>query len=181
MSRACSKQSRCGSQLHFKAADVVQRCPMDRLAHTRPLGVRPRPGLRPKHPVEAEGTRIEPPPSLAPPAATMPTLTTAAAPPLEPRGVNSRFHGARVGPQAFGSVIPSGTARRRASSNACVGLGRCIASARSRSRHAKRPECLTTVAVLIAAAGECVAENRRAGAATIRLHRRQASRADELF
>jgi hypothetical protein len=49
---------------------------------------------------------MEPPPSLAPATGTMPAATAAAAPPLEPPGEYSRFHGLRVGPQATGSVMP---------------------------------------------------------------------------
>jgi hypothetical protein len=41
--------------------------------------------------------RIEPPPSDAPAAGTMPAATAAAAPPEEPPGVRARSHGLRVG------------------------------------------------------------------------------------
>jgi len=34
----------------------------------------------------------------------MPDATAAAAPPLEPPALNSRFHGLRVGPNSFGST-----------------------------------------------------------------------------
>ncbi len=46
--------------------------------------VSPRLGLRPKSPQFAAGMRIEPPPSLACAAGTMPAATAAAAPPEEP-------------------------------------------------------------------------------------------------
>ena len=45
---------------------------------------RPRDGLSPTSPQHAAGMRIEPPPSLACAAATMPAATAAAEPPLEP-------------------------------------------------------------------------------------------------
>jgi len=48
--------------------------------------------------------RIEPPPSLAPAIGTTPAATAAAAPPLDPPGVWSRFHGLCVGPKTSGSV-----------------------------------------------------------------------------
>ncbi len=48
--------------------------------------------------------RIEPPPSLAWAAGTMPAATAADEPPDEPPGVRSRFQGLRVGPNAEGSV-----------------------------------------------------------------------------
>ena len=53
------------------------------------------------------GMRIEPPPSLACAAGTMPAATAAAEPPLEPPALWSRFHGLRVGPNASGSVVGS--------------------------------------------------------------------------
>ena len=48
--------------------------------------------------------RIEPPPSLACAAGTMPAATAAAAPPDEPPAVCSRFHGLRVLPKSADSV-----------------------------------------------------------------------------
>ena len=69
-----------------------------------PTGVRPRDGLSPNRPQHDAGIRIEPPPSFACASGTMPAATAAAAPPLEPPGVSSRFHGLRAGPNAFGSV-----------------------------------------------------------------------------
>src|SRR5262249_40427995 len=46
-----------------------------------PIGVRPRVGFRPNTPQQDAGTRIEPPPSVACAAGTMPAATAAAAPP----------------------------------------------------------------------------------------------------
>ena len=48
--------------------------------------------------------RIDPPPSLAWAAGTMPAATAAAEPPDEPPGVRSRLHGLRLGPNRVGSV-----------------------------------------------------------------------------
>ena len=46
----------------------------------------------------AAGMRIDPPPSDALAHGTMPEATAAAAPPLDPPGPWSRFHGLWVGP-----------------------------------------------------------------------------------
>lgn len=70
-----------------------------------PSGVSPRPGLRPTRPQHAAGMRVEPPPSLAPAAGTMPAATAAAEPPDDPPGVRVRSHGLRAGPQASGSLM----------------------------------------------------------------------------
>ena len=47
---------------------------------------------------------MEPPPSVPWAAGTMPAATAAAAPPLEPPELRSRFQGLRVGPFTTGSV-----------------------------------------------------------------------------
>jgi hypothetical protein len=51
--------------------------------------------------------RIEPPPSLAWAAGTIPDATAAAEPPDEPPVVRCKFHGLSVGPVATGSVTPA--------------------------------------------------------------------------
>ena len=51
--------------------------------------------------------RIEPPPSLACAAGTMPAATAAAEPPLEPPGESAGSHGLRVGPYSADSVTGS--------------------------------------------------------------------------
>ena len=63
-------------------------------------------GLMPKMPAKDDGMRIEPPPS--PPCASGPSPAAiwAAAPPLDPPGVRSRFHGFRVIPVTGLSVAP---------------------------------------------------------------------------
>src|SRR5580704_7860064 len=61
-------------------------------------GQRPIDGLYPTRPVWQAGRRIEPPPSVPSAAGTKPAATLAAAPPLEPPGVRSVFHGLRVTP-----------------------------------------------------------------------------------
>src|SRR5258708_22875681 len=68
---------------------------------------RPREGLRPKRPEHAAGIRIDPPPSLAWAAGTTPPATAADAPPEDPPGVRSRFHGVRAGPKRPSSVTGS--------------------------------------------------------------------------
>ena len=63
-----------------------------------PCEIRPLDGLRPTSPHMAAGMRMEPPPSLALAAGTMPEATAAAAPPEDPPGLWSGFQGLRVGP-----------------------------------------------------------------------------------
>src|SRR5690349_15651018 len=70
-----------------------------------PCGLRARVGLRPTRPQHDAGMRIDPPPSEACAAGTMPAATAAAAPPLDPPAVNSGFQGLRVAPKSFGSVV----------------------------------------------------------------------------
>src|SRR5205809_3622406 len=65
---------------------------------------RPRDGFMPKSPVQDAGMRIEPPPSLACAAGTMPAATAAEAPPDEPPGVRERSHGLRATPKRSLSV-----------------------------------------------------------------------------
>jgi hypothetical protein len=69
-----------------------------------PLGTRLRLGLSPTRPQHDDGMRIDPPPSLACAIGAMPEATAAAAPPLDPPGVWSVFHGLRVTPSASLSV-----------------------------------------------------------------------------
>ena len=68
------------------------------------LDTRPRDGFSPKRPQHDAGIRIEPPPSVAWAIGTRPAATAAAAPPLEPPGVRSVFHGLRVAPLRSDSV-----------------------------------------------------------------------------
>jgi hypothetical protein len=63
-----------------------------------PIVIRPCEGFSPTSPQHDAGIRIDPPPSLAWAAGTMPAATAAAAPPLEPPGLWSVSHGLRVGP-----------------------------------------------------------------------------------
>ena len=65
---------------------------------TGPIDTRPRDGLRPTSPHMAAGMRIEPPPSLALAAGSMPEATAAAAPPDDPPVPWSVPHGFRQGP-----------------------------------------------------------------------------------
>src|SRR5215470_17688447 len=82
-----------------------QEKPLQRSPAPGPNEVRPRVGLSPTSPQCDAGMRIEPPPSLACAAGTMPDATAAAAPPLEPPALCSRLHGLRVGPKISGSVV----------------------------------------------------------------------------
>src|SRR3977135_1373719 len=59
-------------------------------------GTRPKDGLKPKTPHRAAGMRIEPAPSEPCATGPIPAATPAAAPPLEPPGVQSSFHGLQV-------------------------------------------------------------------------------------
>src|SRR5712691_5635918 len=65
---------------------------------------RPRDGLSPKRPQHDAGIRIDPPPSLPCATGTRPAASAAAAPPLDPPGVSSGFHGFRVAPLSSDSV-----------------------------------------------------------------------------
>ena len=67
-------------------------------ARSGPSVIRPWLTLSPTSPQHEAGMRIDPPPSEAWAIGTMPAATAAAAPPLDPPGVWSRFHGLRVGP-----------------------------------------------------------------------------------
>ena len=60
---------------------------------TGPGEMRPREGLRPTTPQQLDGMRTEPPPSEPCANPHNPAATAAAAPPLDPPGVWSRFHG----------------------------------------------------------------------------------------
>src|SRR5688500_11682300 len=68
--------------------------------------MRPYDGLCPKMPVNDAGMRIEPPPSVPTASGASPAATAADAPPLEPPGVRSRFHGLRVTPKTRLCVAP---------------------------------------------------------------------------
>ena len=70
-----------------------------------PSEIRWRVGLSPNSPQQLAGIRIEPPPSLAWAIVTIPELTAAAEPPLEPPVVRSVSQGLRLGPYARGSVV----------------------------------------------------------------------------
>lgn len=60
------------------------------------LVTRPRCGFSPNSPQQADGIRIEPPPSPPIATGTIPDATAAAEPPLEPPGENALRHGLRV-------------------------------------------------------------------------------------
>src|SRR5919197_628469 len=71
------------------------------------MGMRPYEGLSPKMPQKAAGLRMDPPPSVPRANGPSPAATAAPAPPDEPPGVRSRFHGLRVTPKTRLSVIPT--------------------------------------------------------------------------
>ena len=52
------------------------------------------------------GTRMDPPPSVPTARGPSPAATAAPAPPLDPPGVMSRFHGFLVAPKSGLSVVP---------------------------------------------------------------------------
>ena len=70
------------------------------------MGMRPKDGLCPKMPVHEAGMRMDPPPSVPMARGPSPAATAALAPPLEPPGVRSRFHGLRVIPKSKLWVAP---------------------------------------------------------------------------
>src|SRR5688572_17314928 len=65
---------------------------------------RPVEGRRPTTPAYEAGRRIEPPASVPSARGARPAASAATAPPLEPPGVSSVFHGLRVGPNTRLSV-----------------------------------------------------------------------------
>src|SRR5439155_225245 len=67
-------------------------------------GTRPRDGLKPYTPQNEAGIRTEPPASVPSATGPRPLATATAAPPLEPPGESSRFHGLRVIPKRGLSV-----------------------------------------------------------------------------
>ena len=60
----------------------------------------------PKRPVKLAGMRTDPPPSVPMDNVQRPAASAAAAPPLEPPGVRSVFHGLRQGSPSLFSVVP---------------------------------------------------------------------------
>src|SRR5437762_8695721 len=68
--------------------------------------MRPKVGFSPKMPAHEAGIRMEPPPSVPIASGPSPAATAALAPPLEPPGVRSRFHGLRVMPNSRLWVAP---------------------------------------------------------------------------
>src|SRR3954469_12298464 len=69
-------------------------------------GTRPKDGLRPNRPLNEQGMRMEPPPSVPRASGPIPEASAAAAPPEEPPGVLSLFQGLRVMPVSGLSVTP---------------------------------------------------------------------------
>src|SRR5262252_6037111 len=87
----------------------VTACPIDSPFHASPANgacvTRPRVGFRPNSPQHDAGMRIDPPPSVACAAGTIPPATAEAAPPLDPPDTCSWFHGLGHGPKNDGSVL----------------------------------------------------------------------------
>src|SRR5215207_8994056 len=77
---------------------IGPRCEMSPTALGGYCGTKPNDGLSPKMPQNAAGMRIEPAPSLPWARGPRPAATAAAAPPLDPPGVFSRFQGLNEGP-----------------------------------------------------------------------------------
>src|SRR5215813_10085327 len=74
---------------------VLERSPVIDGGHA---GTRPNVALMPTRPLKLEGMRTEPPPSVPMAIGPRPAATAAPAPPDEPPGVRSSFHGLRVIP-----------------------------------------------------------------------------------
>ncbi len=105
-----------------------------------PPGTRPRLGFMPESPQQAEGMRMEPPPSDPVASGTMPAASAAAAPPEEPPGPRLVSYGLRDGPKMALVVLPiqpnSGVlvlptttqpaARKRATKGSSDGGGRVV-------------------------------------------------------
>src|SRR5262245_44395314 len=87
----------------------VTAWPIDSPFHDSPANgasvTRPRVGLRPKRPQHDAGMRIDPPPSVACAAGTIPPATADAAPPLDPPDTCSAWQGLGHGPKNDGSVL----------------------------------------------------------------------------
>src|SRR5918997_2318957 len=77
---------------------IGPRCEMSPPALGGYCGTRPNDCLNPKMPQNEAGIRIEPAPSLPWASGPSPAATAAAAPPLDPPGVFTRFHGLNDGP-----------------------------------------------------------------------------------
>src|SRR5829696_3091457 len=78
---------------------IGPRCERSPTALGGYCGIRPNDCLKPKMPQNAAGMRIEPAPSLPCASGPRPAATAAAAPPLDPPGVFTRFHGLKEGPK----------------------------------------------------------------------------------
>src|SRR5688572_6078952 len=107
-----SRSSGPASTLNSKAASRTVRAigpTTEKDVHPFFVGyraTRPRLGLSPTTPQQAAGTRIDPARSLPSASGPRPAASAAAAPPLEPPGIRSRFHGLRVTPKTRLSVTP---------------------------------------------------------------------------
>src|ERR671921_119579 len=77
---------------------IGPRCERSPTALGGYCGTKPNDCLKPKIPQNAAGMRIEPAPSLPCARGPRPAATGAAAPPLDPPGVFSRFQGLNEGP-----------------------------------------------------------------------------------
>src|SRR5882672_2001528 len=82
---------------------VLERSPVSEGGQA---GTRPNVAFSPTSPLKLEGMRTEPPPSVPMVIGPSPAATAAPAPPDEPPGVRSRFHGLRVMPFRGESVTP---------------------------------------------------------------------------
>ena len=103
--------SGCASTFSISATSAIERA-IGPMCATVPIGesghaaTRPNCALIPDTPAKAHGMRIEPPPSVPTASWPRPAASCADAPPLEPPGVRSRFHGLRVMPVSALSVTP---------------------------------------------------------------------------
>lgn len=88
-----------------RVSTCSQTLPRNPPLRAGPSEMRPRDGLRPTRPQQLAGIRMEPVPSLPCATATIPEVTAAAEPPLDPPAVRAVSNGLRVGPNPAGFVI----------------------------------------------------------------------------
>ena len=93
-----TRSSKAAASRTLRVTANSQEKPFQRSPSPGPNELRPRVGLSPTRAHMLAGPRIDPPPSLAWAAGTMPAATAAAAPPLEPPALCWVFQGLRVGP-----------------------------------------------------------------------------------
>ena len=93
-SRSSTQAMACSSRAASRTSRVIGPVPeVGVRKYPAPSGTRPRLGNRPNTPLNAEGMRIEPPPSVPTASGPSPAAVATPAPPLEPPEVRARSHG----------------------------------------------------------------------------------------